>query len=1089
MKIVKNTVGANGTFGFTVTNATPVSPSIATVANTGEQVLGGLVLGSVVNVTETPQANWTLNTTVCTNARAGSGPFTLGTTALAPGDDVTCTFTNTATAPQMKIVKSTVGADGTFDFTVTNATPATPSIATAGNTGQQVLGGLVIGAIVNVIETPQANWTLNTAVCTNARAGSGPFTLGTTALAPGDDVTCTFTNAATAPQMKIVKNTVGADGTFNFTVTNATPLSPSIATAGNTGQQVLGGLVLGSVVNVTETPQANWTLNTTVCTNARAGSGPFTLGTTALAPGDDVTCTFTNTATAPQMKIVKNTVGGDGTFDFTVTNATPATPSIATAGNTGQQVLGGLVIGAIVNATETPQAEWSLNNTSCVNARPDSGPFNLGTSALAPGDDVTCTFTNLKVVITTLTKSFSPDTFSVGGTTTLTFTVTNPTGGLAHNDIGFVDNLPANLQVAPGPVIGGTCTNAAAATSAPANGGTITVANLQVPAGPSSCTVTVAVTNKPFETNPSCTGSPAEFTNGSGNVASVTNVDNQVSNSCVTVTPLSPTVTKSFSPNTFVVGGTTTLTFTVSNPANNPALSNINIVDQLPLGLQVAATPAIGGSCVNAAAATSAPANGGTITIANLQVPAGSSSCTVTVAVTNVPRQVNLSCDSSPALFTNAAGNLTVSNVTNGVLASCVTVTPKLPTLTKSFAPPTFPVGGTTTLTFTVTNPAENPALSNVGFVDTLPAGLQVAPGPVIGGTCTNAAAATSAPAGGTSISVANLQVPAGTAAPPADGSCTVTVAVTNKPGQVNASCDATPPEFTNSPASITSVSNVANGVVNSCVTVTPLPPVLAKSFSPNTFSVGGTTTLTFTVTNPLGNPALSNVGFVDTLPSGLQVAPGPVIGGTCTNAAAATSAPADGGTVTVVGLAVPTAALADSSCTVTVAITNKNGQVNPTCDAVPAAFTNKSTNVTVTNVTNGISDSCVTVTPLSPTLNKAFLPLTFEVGGTTTLTFTVTNPAGNPAVADVNFVDTLPHGLKVAATPAIGGSCANAVAATTAPADAAVVRVEICRYLPDPASARSPSTSPTRPSRSTRVATACRRSSPTPPATSRSRT
>jgi uncharacterized repeat protein (TIGR01451 family) len=133
-----------------------------------------------------------------------------------------------------------------------------------------------------------------------------------------------------------------------------------------------------------------------------------------------------------------------------------------------------------------------------------------------------------------LDKSFSPSIINVGGVTTLTFTVTNPAGAGALSNVGFVDTLPSGLQVANPPAVGGTCSNAAAATIATAGGGTITATNLYVPAGAATCTLTVNVTNAAGQSNQSCTGNPANFTNASGNV-SVSNVTNSVQPSCVVV--------------------------------------------------------------------------------------------------------------------------------------------------------------------------------------------------------------------------------------------------------------------------------------------------------------------------------------------------------------------------------------------------------------------------------------------------------------------------------------------------------------------------------------------------------------------------
>jgi len=138
--------------------------------------------------------------------------------------------------------------------------------------------------------------------------------------------------------------------------------------------------------------------------------------------------------------------------------------------------------------------------------------------------------------------------------------------------------------------------------------------------------------------------------------------------------PAAQTLNKAFSPTTIADGGTTTLTFTVTNPAGSPAVANVGFVDTLPSGLRVANPAAVGGTCANAAAATTATAGTSTITTTNLQVPAGPSSCTVTVNVTNAPGQVNPSCAGNPAAFTNDAANVVVTNVTNGVTPSCISM-------------------------------------------------------------------------------------------------------------------------------------------------------------------------------------------------------------------------------------------------------------------------------------------------------------------------------------------------------------------------------------------------------------------------------
>ena len=147
------------------------------------------------------------------------------------------------------------------------------------------------------------------------------------------------------------------------------------------------------------------------------------------------------------------------------------------------------------------------------------------------------------------------------------------------------------------------------------------------------------------------------------------------------------TLNKAFNPTTIADGGTTVLTFTVTTPAGAPAVSNVSFIDALPSGLRVASPASVGGTCANAAAATTASAGSASITVTNLQVPAGASSCTVTVNVTNASGQVNASCGTNPAAFTNTSANVTITNVVNGVTPSCLIVNSTTPTPTSATIP------------------------------------------------------------------------------------------------------------------------------------------------------------------------------------------------------------------------------------------------------------------------------------------------------------------------------------------------------------------------------------------------------------------
>jgi hypothetical protein len=165
------------------------------------------------------------------------------------------------------------------------------------------------------------------------------------------------------------------------------------------------------------------------------------------------------------------------------------------------------------------------------------------------------------------------------------------------------------------------------------------------------------------------------------------------------------------------------------------------------------------------------------------------------------------------------------------------------PSLTKSFSPTTISSGSVAVLTFTVLSSASNPPVSDVGFVDNLPAKLQVANPAGVGGTCSNASSATNAVAGGTSITVSNLNVPAGPAA------CTVIVNITNKPGNSGTCPDV---QLTNSSSNVT-VSNVANGIQPSCLEVMALvspSPTATETATPSPSATAtGTATPSASVT------------------------------------------------------------------------------------------------------------------------------------------------------------------------------------------------------------------------------------------------
>jgi hypothetical protein len=88
---------------------------------------------------------------------------------------------------------------------------------------------------------------------------------------------------------------------------------------------------------------------------------------------------------------------------------------------------------------------------------------------------------------------------------------------------------------------------------------------------------------------------------------------------------------------------------------------------------------------------------------------------------------------------------------------------------------------------------------------------------------------------------------------------------------------------------------------------------------------------------------------------------------------------------------------------------------------------------VTMAGAGGNTIGGCSGVAPVPPMVSKAFSPASITAGGVSTLTITLNNP--NAAVIDLNaaFIDTLPTGVLVAATPNASTTCtgSGAVVAT----------------------------------------------------------
>jgi hypothetical protein len=95
--------------------------------------------------------------------------------------------------------------------------------------------------------------------------------------------------------------------------------------------------------------------------------------------------------------------------------------------------------------------------------------------------------------------------------------------------------------------------------------------------------------------------------------------------------------------------------------------------------------------------------------------------------------------------------------------------------------------------------------------------------------------------------------------------------------------------------------------------------------------------------------------------------------------------------------------------------------QVAPGNHTITATLTDPNYTASVSN-TQTITSSCT-----APSITSAFLPTTIEIGNTSTLTFTITNPNVGP-MTGIAFTDTLPTGLAVANPNNLSNTCGGSV-------------------------------------------------------------
>jgi uncharacterized repeat protein (TIGR01451 family) len=421
-----------------------------------------------------------------------------------------------------------------------------------------------------------------------------------------------------------------------------------------------------------------------------------------------------------------------------------------------------------------------------------------------------------------------------------------------------------------------------------------------------------------------------------------------------------PTLTKSFGAASIPLNGSTTLTFTVTNTSSTDSAANVTFTDSLPAGLVVATPNGLSESCTNAGPpTTTAVAGSGSISFVNpvLGISGSGGSCTVTVNVigTSNGTKTNLVVVSS----FGGAGNMASATITVG------SSTP--PAVSQVFGAASVAVGGTTSLTVTLSNP--NPtSLTGLAFTDTLPAGLVVATPNALTNSCGGTAGATAG--GGLSLSGGTLA---------ASGSCVITINTTAT----------TVGTKTNTIASVTSNEAPPSAAASATITVGSATPLaVSQVFGAANIAIGGTTSLTVTLSN--ANPtSLTGLAFTDSLPAGLVVATPNAL----TNSCGGTAGAAAGGA----GLSLSGGTLAASgSCVITINVTATTAGTKT--NTIASVTSNEAPPSAAASATISVNTAGTTTT-LSSSLNPS------SHGQAVTFTATVANGGGTPT-GTITFLD-----------------------------------------------------------------------------------
>ncbi|MEZ4861519.1 MAG: hypothetical protein R3C14_09440 [Caldilineaceae bacterium] len=327
------------------------------------------LFSSVYSVTEAPLAGWDRSAAACSNGD--------DVTAIHVETDatVTCTFTNTQRG-SLTIRKVTEPAsDTSTSFSFTPDTDLGGAFTLTNGKSKEFPD--VPNGSYTMSETVPSGWILAATQCNNNSL------IGAISIAPGEAVTCTFTNRKLGKlAIHVVTNpSTGQTGTFNFSINGG--LTPSPLSLQSGGYYTYTNVTPQSGYQITPQVPNGWALSATTCSNG-------TINNITIGAGETVLCTLTYTklGTVIIRKVTEPLSDAATVFSFT-TNLGAGAPFTLTNGTS--KTFFNVPLGTY-RIDEATLLGWSLvaGATTC------SDNSSVTAITVGAGEIVTCTFTNRK---------------------------------------------------------------------------------------------------------------------------------------------------------------------------------------------------------------------------------------------------------------------------------------------------------------------------------------------------------------------------------------------------------------------------------------------------------------------------------------------------------------------------------------------------------------------------------------------------------------------------------------------------------------------------------------------------------------------